>query len=130
MYDSDELKGRFTVYMEKIVLYARIDYLNKLSYRKMEISTESVPETVDYSTPQTAFFTESFDFHEERIEDAFTQLSLLRQRILIYMFVDDLPITEIAERLNCSENYVCLQKHRAIKQLRNLLTGGGDSLGK
>jgi len=90
MGDRDELKGRFTVYMEKIVLYARIDYLNKLSYRKMEISTESVPETADYSTPQMGLFTESFDFHEERIEEAFTQLSLLRQRILIYMFVDDL----------------------------------------
>jgi len=129
MDNRDELKGRFTVYMEKIVLYARIDYLNKLSYRKMEISTESVPETVDYSTPQMDIFTESFDFHEERIEEAFTQLSLLRQRILIYMFVDDLPISEIAERLNCSANYVCLQKHRAIKQLRSLLMKGGEQHG-
>jgi DNA-directed RNA polymerase specialized sigma24 family protein len=36
----------------------------------------------------------------------------------------------VAERLNCSVDYVYLQKHRALKKLRDLLMDGGGHDGK
>lgn len=68
---------------------------------------------------------EDFLFEEEALSIVFKQLPLLRQKILKYAFVYHLSAREIADKLNCSVNYVYLQKHRALKYLRDVLLFGG-----
>jgi len=73
-----------------------------------------------------ALFETGFDFEEERLSRAFSELPVLRQRILEMAFVKRLSAQEIAQRLNCSVKYIYNQKHAALKKLRDILLKGGD----
>ena len=88
---------------------------------------DDVPETL--LADDTAFPTDvsgDFDFEEERLANAFSQLPLMRQKILIMLFAEELAPKEIARRMNCSVNHVYNQRSLAIKRLRQLLEEGGE----
>ena len=68
---------------------------------------------------------DDFDFEEARLASAFSALPLMRREVLRLLFVEMKEPEEISKILNCSTNYVHLQKSRALKRLRELLTEGG-----
>ena len=118
----DELRGRFTRFMEVSVRNARKDYLRKMSRYPETSSLESVPEemlTVRDSIEIRR--KDAFDFEEERLAKAFSQLPLMRQRILVLLFVEELSPAEISRKLNCSVQHVYNQRSLALKKLRQLL---------
>lgn len=126
-YERDELRGRFTRFMEVMVKRARLNYLEKMRRYPVTVSLDDVPETLladdtDFPTDVSG----DFDFEEERLANAFNQLPLMRQRILIMLFAEELTPKEIARRMNCSVNHVYNQRSLAIKRLRQLLTEGGE----
>lgn len=126
-YERDELRGRFTRFMEVMVKRARLNYLEKMRRQPITVPLDDVPETL--LADDTAFPTDisgNFDFEEERLANAFSQLPLMRQRILIMLFAEDLTPKEIARRMNCSVNHVYNQRSLAIKRLRQLLEEGGE----
>jgi len=61
----------------------------------------------------------------QRLAQAFSELSLMRKEVLRLLFVERMKPKEIAMLLRCSENYVNVQKKRALKELRQMLAEGG-----
>ena len=68
---------------------------------------------------------DAFTFEEERLAKAFSQLPLMRQRILTLLFVNELTPAEIAKQMNCSVQHVYNQRSLALKRLRQLLREEG-----
>ena len=127
--DAGKLLGQFTAFMEAVVNSARVDYLRRRKRYSREIPAESAPvdENMHYEDPIPRSAPDNeFDFEERRLSDAFSKLNLMRRKILTLIFVEGLPAQEVAERLNCSVDYVYLQKHRALKTLRDQLMDGGE----
>lgn len=127
--DDPGLLGQFTAWMAEVVKNATIDYCRRQGYRNMECSLEDAPQDVfAYEDPVPASKKE-FEFAESRLTEAFNGLNQLRRQILTLIFVKGLSAQETADRVNCSVDYVYLQKHRAIKTLRDQLMEGGGWCG-
>ena len=119
--DDLDLLGRFTTWMERVVSHAAIDYLRRQGHRKWEDSLEqSEPDEVSYIDPDPKS-AEDFDLAEGNLSDAFSNLTLLRRRILTLTLLERLPACEAAYKLGCSVEYVYKQKHKALKALRDQL---------
>lgn len=128
--DTDqELRARFTVYIQQVVKYARIMYEREQRHKGKELLLgDQIVEFLgqDCSWRSIAQQNHAFDFEEQRLADAFSRLPLMRQRVLTLLFVEGMPAPEVAQRLNCSVEYVYKQKHYALKKLCLALSGGGD----
>lgn len=123
---NDELKAKFTAFIEKVVIHAKIDFIRMNSKGEEVLYLEELREepVVEFETlyeAMTAKKAFTFQFEEERLAQAFSELPLMRQRILELLFVGRLEPCEVAELLHCSIKYVYDQKYKAIKQLRMTL---------
>ena len=123
--DLDErLKARFTLWLDRLMYRARINYLEKYYSAPDSIGLTEVPEELlaNEDVYDLAVETEDgFVFEEERLAQAYRRLPLMKKRILSMSFVDQLSPAEIAERLHCSIRTVYNQKYRAIKALKEWL---------
>ena len=125
--DSErELIAQFTAFMTSAVRSAKIDYIRRQRHWNWEISVDELPEVPADLPWFDALSESSFDFEEEHLSKAFSELPILRQQILEMAFVERLTAQEIAQRLNCSVKYIYNQKHAALKKLRDVLLRGGD----
>lgn len=124
----DELKGRFTVWLEKVVRNAKINYIKKLKREPQLVYLEEIPESVltTQSSSYEVYTKSEFEFEEERLSKAFSKLPLMRKRILAMLFVENISPDEISKRLNCSPQYVYNQRYKALKALKNELDKGGE----
>lgn len=103
---------------------ARIDYLRKLKRQVLTAPLDRIPESqLGYADHLP--FDVGFDFDDERLSQAFVELSSVRQRILTLLFVHEIKPSEIAWLLDCPVEYVYKQRSLAIKRLRWML-GGND----
>lgn len=128
--DDLDLLWRFTAYMELLVSHAKIDYLRRQRYKQMEILAEQ--SDIDMAAKHDDPFPinkNEFEFEEDKLTEAFSKLTLLRRQILTLTFVEGLSALEVADKLNCSADYVYLQKHRALKALRDYLMDGSGRNG-
>ena len=84
--EPDILKARFTVWIEKLIKNAKIDYLRQ--HQKTEPELISINElfereqligTHDVVIPEEE---NTFDFQEEKLADAFYRLPLMKRKIL------------------------------------------------
>ncbi|MFT3951702.1 MAG: sigma-70 family RNA polymerase sigma factor [Oscillospiraceae bacterium] len=131
--EKDELRARFTGWLEVLISRARINYLKKLGRQVKTVSLDEIPETVLSVESEVFFKTYSsaknqnmFDFEEEHLAKAFSGLPLMRQRILIMLFVEEKKPEEIAGKLHCTVQNVYNQRSLALKKLRQMLTEGGE----
>lgn len=128
--ENDILRARFTVWLDTVLYRAKLRYLNKERQKIETISLDVFP--ADLVRDPTNCFDQversqtDFDFEEEKLAKAFYELPLMRREILRLMFVEEKSNKEIAAQLHCSEEYVRLQKFRALKKLRQQLKDGGD----
>ena len=124
--DLDErLKARFTLWLDRLMYRARINYLEKYYSTPESIGLAQIPEELLAKEDEHELSAETEDgfiFEEERLAEAYSRLPLMKKRILSMSFVDQLSPAEIAERLHCSVRTVYNQKHRAIKALRDWLS--------
>ena len=122
------MRGRFTIWLDRLLHNAKIDYIRKL---ERQIETVSIDEISENSLTSTEHYFSldktAFDFEEKRLADAFEKLPLMRQRILTMLFVEDKNPDEIAKQLNCSVQHVYNQRSLAIKKLRKTLENGGEN---
>ena len=126
-YEKDELRGRFTHFLERLVGNAQIDYLRKIKHRFPVLSIDDIPEdSLVKEEPLSYGKRAVFDFEEEKLARAFSSLPLMRQQILTMLFVEEWRPAQIAKHLNCSVQYVYNQRFLAIKKLRQLLQEEGD----
>lgn len=130
--ERDELKARFTKWLDTTVYRARIDYIRKNAQGYETISIEDVPENILTTADEesrwinAAADKNAFDFEEEKLAKAFAELPLMRQRILTMLFVEDKKSEEIAAELHCSVQHVYNQRSLALKKLRIRLEEGGE----
>lgn len=129
----DELRARFTSWMDITLVRAKKDYMEQLCSQPQYASLDSIPADL-IPDPRNYFAeversTTDFEFEEARLANAFSELPLMRREVLRLLFVEMKTPTEIAAILHCSTNYVHLQKSRALKRLRELLTEGDDYFG-
>ena len=132
--DRDELRAEFTVWLDKLIRRAKLDYLRKTTapvdiVSLDDLHEENYPISEDEWMRHLLLKEDDFNFEEERLANAYAQPPLLRKLILKLLFVDNLKVKEIARMLNCSPNYVSDQKRKAIKALRKKLIEGGDENG-
>lgn len=125
--ERDELRGRFTRFMEICVRNARSNYCKMLSREIPTISIEDVPERLlAEENPPEYKSGRDFDFEEEKLSEAFRTLPLMKRRILTMLFVEQLSPREIAFHLNCSVQYVYNQRSLALKSLRRIIANRSD----
>jgi hypothetical protein len=75
--------------MEKVVDHAKIDYIRmkNAKSRKSEVHLEDLPEQ-SYEQDFRLTPSDEFDFAEEKLAECFSQLPLMRRRILTLLFVE------------------------------------------
>lgn len=127
--EKDELRARFTKWLETTVYRARLKYLERQKQKIETISLEELPENM-LPVSDKLFYDEvsqsAFDFEEERLARAFANLPIKRQQILTMLFVEERKPEEIAKILNCSPQHVYDQRYQALKKLRMALSKGSD----
>ena len=132
--DRDELRARFTAWLDTLIRRAKLDYLRKYHIpieiiSLEELREENMPISEDVWMRKMLFEEDDFCFEEERLAKAYAELPLLRKQILKLMYVDELEVKEIARLLNCSAQYVSNQKQKGLKHLRKRMTEGGEKHG-
>lgn len=128
--EPDVLRARFTVWIEKLIKNAKIDYMRQQNKAEPEfVSIDELFEDEQLIGAHDVVISEdkdSFDFQEERLAEAFYKLPLMKRKILELLFIECIKPEEVASRLNCSPQYVYNQRFLALKQLRKKLDKGGD----
>ena len=111
--ERDELRAKFTRWLETVIKRAKIDYLRKYENRPETISYEDIPEKelIDLAQrelwPSSTRMQTPYDFEEERLTKAFMELPLKRRQVMELLYV---------------RNQRCI----ALKKLRSRLMEGGD----
>lgn len=130
--ENDELRARFTNWLNKLIYRAKLNYLKKQKNNPIMLSLDDIPEenlrSTDMESLVEASDTNSFEFEEEKLAKVFYELPLMKQKILIMLFVEEKTPNAIAKKLNCSVQHVYNQRSLAIKTLRILLMKGGEKL--
>jgi RNA polymerase sigma factor (sigma-70 family) len=128
--DDNSLLRQFTAWLQKVVTNAGIDYYRRQTHKEHEYSFERFEELSPSYENSLTINKEGFKFENEKLYESFSDLNLLRQRILSLIFVEGLSVAETAIKLNCPIKDVYQDKHRAIKKLRNQFLDGSGSHGK
>ena len=124
----DELRGRFTRFLEVTMMHVRQNYLRKLSREPKTISLDIVSEIeIPLIAGPTPYEEHEFTFEESRLAEAFRQLPMARQKVLIYLFVEEMYPEEIAELMGCTVQHIYNQRSLAVKKLRKLLSERGEN---
>jgi len=130
----DELRARFTGWMEVTLYRAKLNYLKKQERERNAIYLEVLPEellveeNLEWEWVHRLTEQSGFDFEEEKLERAFHSLTRQRQRILAMLFVEEKTPEEIARQLGCSKQNVYKQRSQALRTLKNLLEKGGGEI--
>lgn len=125
--EPDVLRARFTCWLEVLVYRARRKYLRKEEHRIKTISLDDLPEEQWPIAPAPVLRETEFDFEEERLARAFSELSVERQKLLTLVFLYDLKPEEAAEVLHYSIKKFYNNKYEALKKLRTMLSEQEDS---
>ena len=129
--ERDELRARFTGWLEVTLYRAKLNYVKKLERDRGIVYVDALPEELWVSeNPEKGWIQEiaesdGFCFGEERLERAFRNLTGQRQRILTMLFVEEKTPEEIARQMGCSLQNVYKQRSQALKKLRQMLEKGG-----
>ena len=130
--ERDELRARFTGWLEVTLYRAKLNYVKRLEREKGIVYVDAFPEELWVSeNPERNWIqgiTEpgAFQFEEERLEKAFHTLSEQRREILAMLFVEERTPKEIASQMGCSLQHVYKHRSQALKQLRQMLEKGGE----
>ena len=125
--ERDELRARFTGWLEVTLYRAKLNYLKKQDRERNTLYVGMLPgellveKWVHRLTEQN-----EFDFEQENLEKAFQSLTQQRRRILTLLFVEEKTPEEIAGQLGCSKQNVYKQRSQALAVLRNMLEKGGE----
>lgn len=122
-YDNDELKNRFTAWLETVLKNAKLNYLHKeLKRIRTMISLENY-NTDEFWCETEEARCEDFFFENEKVYNAYKELSDTQKKVLTMLFIQDMSIVEISKTLGFSYAYVKKVKCIAIKKLRKKLEG-------
>lgn len=124
--ERDELRARFTKWMQVLAYRTRRKYLAACVNRADKISLEDVSEeflSVD-DLPTVSVAEEDFEFEGEALAKAFARLPEKKKQVLIMLFVQQMDSEEAARELGCDVHNIYKHHSLALKQLREALQGG------
>lgn len=124
---KDELQARFTVWIEKVIYSAKIDYIRQSAKELKRISLEDAERRNEIAYSQDIKL-EDYDiskgeyaFDNERIELAFSTLSKVARQVLLLLYVFDMTPDEVASELGCSVQNIYKVRAHAIANLKEML---------
>ena len=126
---NDELRARFTKWMEVTMYRARIDYLKKQNSKKRDVYIDDVIDEITYrlcktsDTSSVILKQNSFKFTNDSVEDAFENLSKIERQVLIKLYAEDKKIKEVAGELGYSLSHTYRIKDAALNNLKKMLGG-------
>lgn len=120
---NDDLRNRFTAWMQVVVKRAKIDYVRQLNRYSNEVSIddESLANRLIYEPNVQIKITEGFDFDNAKLSMAFKKLQTSRRRILELMYIRNMCPEEIAAKIGCTLQHVYNLHYLAIKELKSRL---------
>lgn len=124
--DRDELRARFTKWMQVLAYRARRKYLAARANRADTISLEDIPEEslgMD-DQPIASDAGGGFEFEGETLAKAFACLPEKKRQVLTMLFVLQMDSEEAARELGCDVHNIYKHHSLALKQLRETLQGG------
>ncbi len=108
----------FSSWLYKIARNQVIDFYRT---RKQEASLEKIdPEY--FVVPATAHLVAEERMEMNRVQDGIKKLKPEYQDVVIMRFVEDMSIKDVAKTLDKSEGAIKLLQHRAIKELKKILS--------
>lgn len=125
---QDELRARFTTWMNITIYRARLAYLKKECSQIPTISLEEISESKLCVSDVQAFKNSpqlDFEFENDWLESAYGSLSVERQMILRMLYIDQMKPGDIAVKLHCSTQHVYDQRYQSLKTLKKRLAKGG-----
>jgi len=105
-------------FLYKIARNLLTDFYRKKA-QKTEISLESAPEIIDSNDFQQRIINNS---EIERIKKALQGLKEEYQLVIIWHYLEDIPIREIAEIMEKTEENTRVLLHRALQSLREKIS--------
>ena len=129
--EKDELRARFTGWLEVTLYRAKLNYLKKQERERNTLYVGMLPEellveeNMEQKWVHRLTEQKGFDFEQGNLERAFQSLTQQRQRILTLLFVKEKTPEEIAGQLGCSKQNVYKQRSHALAALRNMLEKDG-----
>lgn len=126
---NDDLRNRFTAWMQVVVKRAKIDYIRRLKKHANEISLDNNSVAQSLVCEMQESQTTDFDFDDEILAKVFEKLSLSKRHVLTLLFVHNYTPEEVAVELRCSIQHVYNQRSVALKELREHI-GGSNKNGR
>lgn len=123
-YSDEETVKAFKTFIKKVVHNAAIDYVRKIKsikYKEVYFS-----DFVDREVSLSEYDNDTFFVYDDidKILSNNVDLKLLNninkreKDILMYFYVENLSIKEIAEKMNTTENSIKATKSRSLKKLK------------
>ncbi len=125
--ERDELRAKFTRWMEVTLFRARKHYLSKMNRQLRTVTLDGDLSELIPSNPEDMAGMDSFDFQEEKLSTAFSHLSPQKQTVLIMLIAEERKTAEVAQLLHCTPQRIYDQRYQALKALRKELLEGGES---
>ena len=128
MEQENDVRNRFTAWMQLVVKRARIDYIRSLKRRKNEIALneEFFEDKLIYEPKDECLESvDGFAFANEKLMAALYSLPKKRREILELLFIHNLTSEEIAEKQNCTVQNIYNQRSLALKELKEKMKEGG-----
>jgi RNA polymerase sigma factor (sigma-70 family) len=130
--ETDIKLYRFTNYIEKVIVHAKIDYLrHQQQIDGHEELTDEIQEIVEkkcFSPLEDDFIVEAIKAitleqiaTNEKFYDAIAVLSLAEKKVLYHIFVEELTPKETAVLMRNSWSWTLRIKKRALKKLYEIL---------
>lgn len=116
--ERDELRAKFTVWMERLLQRAKIDYIRHLKRVPNVVSLDSIEQSTFAEDPIERTSFENFEFENESLSAAFSSLSPKKKEVLKLLFFDGLDSEECAKRLGCSVENIYNLRSLALKTLK------------
>lgn len=127
MDQDNDVRNRFTAWMQLVVKRARIDYIRSLQRHKNEIALneEFFEDKLIYEPKDEGLESvDGFAFANEKLMAALYSLPKKRREILELLFIHNLTSEEIAEKLNCTVQNIYNQRSLALKELKEKMKKG------
>lgn len=124
MEQENDVRNRFTAWMQLVVKRARIDYIRSLKRRRKEISLESdeiVSKLIYEHLDDSLRCSDGFEFSDAIISVIVLNLPPKRRRVLELLFVHKMSPEEIAREMNCTVRHIYNQQSLALKELKEKL---------
>ncbi len=120
LYEQKKIRERFQALLYKITRNLIIDFYRAKSVREILIEDD----LEEFSNIESEEVSDELVFHKEeikQIKNALAQVHPNYQDVIVWHYLEELSISEIAEILDKNEGTIRVLLHRAVRALRDVI---------